>query len=449
VPPSEIETDRPSVGTVKNIDEDTKIEHSIPKVSEKIRSKAGTADSNSNFQRNDLEEGEPEIHNINVVDKGRIENDSIIDLDHKKYDIINEKVYIDGIDQHGSVTAQMTVLESAVKEAAKIIGAPNTNFTLDKEERVSFGNSTQEVNPVLSEEVSLNVNLAELDLPFTLPPLFQANGTKSLPNLSDLDESNMKIADSYLRIKNYQRASKQLQKVVKSVPNYLPARIGYASALEGLMRGGGKAGDANYARDISLTYAEAAKISLMQAEPTSYKVNGASGDGGMPEAILRRALEYALRVSSKDGLKLMTLESLAKYSHTAALASDIYHEAGVEAMRLYKIGSAKSNLRTQETDAALTTAYFNRANYSFLASIEYAKLSANPGKCHGQSLLNIGQLELSRGGRHVSDAVEHLHEALSCLLQGSVEHAQAETFLKQAQDYTQNNDEKLDFSRKN
>jgi len=259
----------------------------------------------------------------------------------------------------------------------------------------------------------------------------------------------MKIADSYLRIKNYQRASKQLQKVVKSVPNYLPARIGYASALEGLMRGGGKAGDANYARDISLTYAEAAKISLMQAEPTIHKVNGASGDGGMPEAILRRALEYALRVSSKDGLKLMTLESLAKYSHTAALASDIYHEAGVEAMRLYKIGSAKSNLRTQETDAALTTAYFNRANYSFLASIEYAKLSANPGKCHGQSLLNIGQLELSRGGRHVSDAVEHLHEALSCLLQGSVEHAQAETFLKQAQDYTQNNDEKLDFSLKN
>jgi hypothetical protein len=97
----------------------------------------------------------------------------------------------------------------------------------------------------------------------------------------------MKIADSHLTKQNYLRASKQLSKVIKSSPNYLPARLEYANSLEGLSGGKHK-----NIKEIIKAYTEAAKVALLQDSHTDYLFSSSIGEGGKPEAILKRALPY-------------------------------------------------------------------------------------------------------------------------------------------------------------
>jgi tetratricopeptide (TPR) repeat protein len=232
----------------------------------------------------------------------------------------------------------------------------------------------------------------------------------------------MKIADSYITIKNYQRASKQLLKVIKSSPNYLPARIGYASALEAMSTD--KTSSKN-TKDIALTYAEAAIISLSELpdlESTSSAIYSAEGDGGMPEMILRKALESAMKVPSKGGAKLEVLQTIVSYAHTAVLASDTYHEIGVEAAKLH------TNSALDENDL------FQQAREAFLAATEYATLlDSAERQCRGSSLKGLGELEFRSGGpAYTTEALNHLSLAVSCLSTGSAEQGEAIALLEQA-----------------
>jgi len=178
----------------------------------------------------------------------------------------------------------------------------------------------------------------------------------------------MKIADSYLSKQNFLRASKQLQKVIKSSPNYLPARIGYATSLEGL-------GAEKNAKSIALAYADAAKVALTQ-DPLKDYASSKEGEGGMAEAILRRALDYAKSVPKKDRIQL--LQSLLDSSHTASLAADIHYFFGKELL-----SSEDSSIR-------------ERAQHAFLAANQYAELtSGNGGKGHGESLVELGKIALN------------------------------------------------------
>lgn len=184
----------------------------------------------------------------------------------------------------------------------------------------------------------------------------------------------MKVADSLLSKSNFLRASKQLQKVIKSSPNYLPARLGYANALESL------AGDKKKnVKEITLAYVEAAKVALKQDARVDY-MSSAAGDGGLAEAFLHHALLFAKSAPKKDRLELF--HSLISAAHTGSFAADVYYHLGME-------------LLPTERDQSSTTIDYSLATHAFRTANQYASLiTGNEGKGHGKSLVQLAKIGL-------------------------------------------------------
>jgi hypothetical protein len=211
------------------------------------------------------------------------------------------------------------------------------------------------------------------------------------------EESYMKIADSLLSKNNLLRASKQLQKVIKSSPNYLPARLGYANSLEGLAGGKNK-----NVKEIILAYVEAAKVALKQDPRTDY-LSSSPGDGGLAEAFLNHALGYAKGSPKKDRLEIYN--SLINAAHTSSLAAELYYHLGAELL---------STLKDKNDPPSPVNTDYRAAVHAFLTANQFASLTTgNEGKGHGKSLVELAKIALLTSN---DKAQLLLKRALACSL---------------------------------
>lgn len=219
--------------------------------------------------------------------------------------------------------------------------------------------------------------------------------TSLIHRFRPLEESYMKVADSLLSKSNFLRASKQLQKVIKSSPDYLPARLGYANALESL------AGDKKKnVKEITLAYVEAAKVALTQ-DPRMDYVSSAAGDGGLAEAFLNHALMFAKNAPKKDRLEIYN--SLISAAHTGSFAADAYYHLGVE---LLSVSSESSSMNVD----------YRPAIHAFRTANQYASLiTGNEGKGHGKSLVQLAKIGLL-ASQDKMQVQTILQRALACSL---------------------------------
>lgn len=295
-----------------------------------------------------------------------------------------------------------------------------TNFPEESSPTVADDMVTPPADQVARSHVSNSVKISSLteekidpiaEETLELPSLY--NGMPRLTEevkLSALEESNMKIADSLLTKQNYLRASKQLSKVIKSSPNYLPARLGYANSLEGLS--GGKH---NNIKEITKAYAEAAKVALLQDSHTDYLLSSV-GDGGIAEAILNRALGYAKNAPKKDRVEIYIF--LIKAAHTTSLAAEMYYLLGIELL---------SSINGVDDPAHRT------ALQAFLTANQYAELSnGDEGKGHGKSLVELAKIALYTTNDPMQ-ARSLLNSALACPALEDTARAEALSLLEKSE----------------
>ena len=199
---------------------------------------------------------------------------------------------------------------------------------------------------------------------FELPSLFSpVHGTPS--ELTAHAKSYMKMADAYLDKGQYHLASKQFLKVIKKVPDHLPAHLGYATALE-------RDGKSKQISAAALAYGNATRVAIIQSEPIDPLVK--SGGGGIAESILRRAVKIAKTAPSE---RLETLRILSTYAHTAALASEIYYEIGAEISTSDVLGSKEAFL---VANGFITMRNDNESPFHIGSIIELGKLALDSDK---------------------------------------------------------------------
>ena len=180
----------------------------------------------------------------------------------------------------------------------------------------------------------------------------------------------MKIADAYLDKGKYALASKQFLKVIRKAPDHLAAHLGYATALE-------RAGKNKQMIDAAAAYGDAFKVAVAQSDKVDPLAK--AGTGGMPESILRRAVQIAQTAPSG---RLELLRTLSTYAHTAALAADVYYAIGIE---LTKQGTDQESTKTDAIEAfAIANGFITMRNdadtpYHVLSTIEMGKIALDQG----------------------------------------------------------------------
>ena len=225
----------------------------------------------------------------------------------------------------------------ATQEVAQDESAPAEPDT-QSDEKV---NSTEVVDGPESDGTD---SLEEREfLPVVLPSLFEPphSAPKAMPATA---KSYMKMADAYLDKGQYVLASKQFLKVMKKAPDHLPAHLGYATSLE-------RAGKRKQIAAAALAYCNSTKVAVSQGDRIDPMAN--SGAGGIAENILRRAMQLAKTAPSE---RLQTLQVIAEYAPTYALAADIYFEIGKEA--------AKTNITEAKTAFRIANGLIEKRNDS-------------------------------------------------------------------------------------
>ena len=194
----------------------------------------------------------------------------------------------------------------------------------------------------------------------------------------------MKIADAYLDKGKYALASKQFLKVIRKAPDHLAAHLGYATALE-------RAGKNKQLIDAAAAYGDASKVAVAQSDKVDPLAK--AGTGGMPESILRRAMQIA---QSAPSGRLELLRTLSTYAHTAALAADVYYAIGVE---LTKQGMDEDSTKTDAMEA-------------FAIANEFIMMRNDAdAPCHVPSTIEMGKLALDEG--NVKEAIEFFDKVKS------------------------------------
>lgn len=233
------------------------------------------------------------------------------------------------------------------------------------EEEVADAPEAEEEAVVLEEEETIE-----------LPSLFRP--TQSFPTeLTAHARSYMKMADAYLDKGQYHMASKQFLKVIKKVPDHLPAHLGYATALE-------RDGKSRQISAAALAYGNATRVAVAQGEPIDPLVR--AGGGGIAENILRRAVKIAKAAPSE---RLETLRILSTHAHTAALAADIYYEIG--------LGISSSDVSSAKEAFAIANEFIATRN-------------DEESRFHIGSIIGLGKLALE-GENDASKTIEYLSKA--------------------------------------
>ncbi|KAK1745343.1 hypothetical protein QTG54_004634 [Skeletonema marinoi] len=215
----------------------------------------------------------------------------------------------------------------------------------------------------LAVEEEETIELPSLFIPTHSPPA----------ELTAHARSYMKMADAYLDKGQYHMASKQFLKVIKKAKDHLPAHLGYATALE-------RDGKSKQISAVALAYGNATRVAIVQGEPVDPLVK--AGGGGIAENILRRAVKIAKSAPSQ---RLETLRILSTHAHTAALASDIYYEIGLES-------SSSGDLALEgENDANKAIEYMNKAKDAHMEDGDHVKLLVLVGRAH----MALGEIEVA------------------------------------------------------
>jgi len=237
------------------------------------------------------------------------------------------------------------------------------------DEEVPEEPEAEEETPAVEEEET--IELPSLFIPTHSPPA----------ELTAHARSYMKMADAYLDKGQYHMASKQFLKVIKKAPDHLPAHLGYATALE-------RDGKSKQISAVALAYGNATRVAIVQGEPVDPLVK--AGGGGIAENILRRAVKIAKSAPSQ---RLETLRILSTHAHTAALASDIYYEIGLE----ISSSDASSDVSSAKEAFAIANEFITTRN-------------DEESRFHIGSIIELGRLALE-GENDANKAIEYMNKA--------------------------------------
>jgi len=263
-------------------------------------------------------------------------------------------------------------------EVTKTYGNDPDVIDFDEEATVVTGEEEVVDEEVPEEPEAEEETLAvEEEETIELPSLFIP--THSPPaELTAHARSYMKMADAYLDKGQYHMASKQFLKVIKKAKDHLPAHLGYATALE-------RDGKSKQISAVALAYGNATRVAIVQGEPVDPLVK--AGGGGIAENILRRAVKIAKSAPSQ---RLETLRILSTHAHTAALASDIYYEIGLEISSSGDVSSAKEAF-------AIASQFITTRN-------------DEESRFHIGSIIELGRLALE-GENDANKAIEYMNKA--------------------------------------
>ena len=308
------------------------------------------------------------------ITSAEVENDSVpvnrtensIDIETSDLNDASEENATDETQSHEEQQQSESEVET---EVTKTYG--NDPDIIDFDEEKGVDAEIPEA-PVAEEETLVVVEEKKVELPSLFGP---AHNPPS--ELTAHAKSYMKMADAYLDKGQYLMASKQFLKVIKKVPDHLPAHLGYATALE-------RDGKSKQISAAALAYGNATRVAIVQGEPVDPLIK--AGGGGIAENILRRAVKIAKAAPSQ---RLETLRILTTHAHTAALAADMYYEIGMEI--------SSSNLSSAKEAFAIANEFITTRN-------------DGESSFHIGSIIELGRLSLE-GENDANKAIEYLNKA--------------------------------------
>jgi len=366
-----------------------------PAYKEDIESRNGAARGNEHKQGADLEESDGTTLMRKITSAAEVENDSVpASITENTEDVdtsdMNDASGRNATDDENQPHEEEQKPEADVK-VMKTYGNDPDVIDFDEETAVVMGGEEvvyEETTVVMGEEKIVDEEVpdaaefeeetlaVEEEETIELPSLFSPIHSPPA-ELTAHAKSYMKMADAYLDKGQYFMASKQFLKVIKKAPDHLPAHLGYATALE-------RDGKSKQISAAAIAYGNATRVAIVQGEPVDPLVR--AGGGGIAENILRRAVKIAKAAPSQ---RLETLRILSTHAHTAALASDIYYEIGLE----------------------ISSSNISSAKEAFTIANEFiATRNDEETRFHIGSLIELGKLALE-GEDDANKAVEYLNKA--------------------------------------